>query len=312
MAQRNWVSTDTAFRLLRLIYRSRGVELASCSELTMARYKSDIDRDSDILLSIPSPDQRHEELDKLVDRGLLGRSGSLYELTVKGLSYMQSAAEKELCDRLGWKKLDLTRMRIESVVDSTLSLGVCKLRRDEPADYIKHMHLNLWGSADGIEPILFCVVDLIVIDSEAAAHHSTFSLEDILLSRPETTRFLRAIENHDEGGQPAAHIYELAQMLDLDEALGRHLVLVDDMRISPALIGKGIGPRIARKLALLLGHGGGIIVFPVNMYRIHGGMKSARGIERTIIESYFDIGMIPHRFQKDFMVADIQKLSGLP
>lgn len=251
------------------------------------------------------------EEDGLVTRQMVS-GGTAYGLTAEGLIQLQRFAERQLCAEIGVESFSIDDVRIEAAIEEGINLIGQPLAYRQPQDYIQRLRLNVWGRiGDSPEPFLVAKTRMFVIDAEAALQCGNYTLEDVLLSSEETRHYRDAILNQDVDGEPASHIYELCTMLGLDEAMGRQLSFIEDIRIAPALIGKRIGRRLARKLALRFGQGGGLVVMPVNAYGLRYDLVEGTEIYDVVTEIYNEIGWVPHPFDSRYLVADLRRISGL-
>lgn len=305
---------DLSYEVLLHIYDKGGVDLLTLPKLQSSSLFSGNTSGSNATVA-KSDDLLGDSLDSLIDSGLIVREtvdyGTAYGLTLQGLYALQQRAEHQLCDALGMPSLSVDEVRIEAAIEEG-SLKGQRLSYREAGDFLQRLKLNLWGRVgNSDEPFLIAQTNMFLADSEAALQFGAYTLEDILSTSPGAKRYVDAICNHDVDGEPAQHIYELTEMLGLEEAIGRHLAIIEEIRIAPALIGKRLGRRIARKLALRYGQGGGIVIMPVNAYGLSYDLVEGTDMYDVVTEIYTEIGLIPHPQNGRYLVGDLRKISGL-
>lgn len=235
-----------------------------------------------------------------------------YRLSPNGLAALRKHGEADFCRLYG-----VSAARAEDVIISRATfvsggLSGYSLDNRSASDFIEFAEINVWGQVKGSdEPFLLAVAQMFFIDAEAALHIGGFSLEEVIAAHPEASQYRDLLCNQDLDGEAAQHIYELTDMLDLEEAIGRQLVIMHDLRVAPAFIGKRVGWEVGRRLLTRYGVGGGIVMAPLRPYGAKGKAAdeiASRHIARTVVPAHVK----RHPFVPRALVGDIRKFSQLP
>jgi len=257
------------------------------------------------------------DFDRLADQGYiavrdLSDGHTSYRITQAGLSALRAHAEDDFCKLYG-----VSSVRAEDVsISRATFVGGClagySLDTKSARDFIEFAEVNVWGQINGSdEPFLLAVAQLYFLDAEAALHLGGFSLEEVINSHPDTSHYRELICNHSLDGEPAQSVYELTDMFELEEAIGRQVIILHDMRVHAAFIGKRIGREVAQRLILRYGLGGGLVIAPLNPYGTKG--KAAEEIvSRHLAKTSLSPHLKRHPFVPRTLVGDMRKLSRLP
>lgn len=233
------------------------------------------------------------------------------ELTHEGIRALKRGAGRDMASHLT-KQLNVSSLCIERAVENRFSVG-STLCLTDPDDFLQQCNLQIWGRLDGcLEPVLVGDATLTIIDAEAATLFGDLTLPDIIRSTPQLRAHSRAFENHDLDGELACHIYEFIDMLDLEEAAGASIILIEDIKLDPSLIGHGVGQRLIKKLMIRYGKGGGVVILPVKPYGASEASPAYQSVVEKLSQNFAQAGFGPHPFAQEYLVGSIRQVAGLP
>lgn len=243
-------------------------------------------------------------------RGHLNHDGSgqvWCRLSSKGLTQLQVINEKFLETASGLDS-DKWIMTVESVTDRHQQIS---LSYSQPKDFWHVHELTITGKLNPEQE--GCVeigrARIMILDVMSAMKLEGFELEALFRSRPNTMRYLNTLNNHNEDGEAALYVFELAEMLSLEDSTLDHIYIVDDLRLSPGLIGRRLGRTVLRRLLLRFGKGGGILMLPINPTGQDEGKHVFDFFSHRLRKHYEELGMRSHPFVPGIMVGDIAKVS---
>ena len=319
MSSRNLVELHSGPNaLLRHFYCRGGKEIRSLLKASSGK-ESDRHRTFDEDCSWGYPGECPMSFDgvqSLIDSGFVSAricgSKTICKITQKGLLDLRSRLELDLCRQHGLKSIEGKDVIIDRAIPVNPGMPGQSLRLESPAAYVEKLRLNIWGHLRGSdEPLLLAKVCMHLIDAEAALHLGGYTLADVMQADPQTHQHIKLICNYDLDGEPANHIYELTDMFGLEEAIGRQLIIVNDVRVTPALVGKGVGREIIKHLLVRYGVGGGVSIIPIAPYGVEGDAA-----DRLVLDHLSQVKMGPyivqHPFVKSALVGDTRKISRLP
>lgn len=234
-----------------------------------------------------------------------------YVMTPTGLMALRHTAERSLRDGIG-RPIEARDVQILRAVEEGASFTGTSLGQSRPSDFCERIRVNVWGQVGTRdEPVLLARATLHRMDVEAAHHVAHLPLEALFEAHPDTAVHIDLIQNHAIDGEPAQAVYELTEMLDLPEAIGRHLILMTDIHLEPAFIGMGLGREIVRRLLLRYGCGNGLVLFPLTPYAQQPGDPEFDITCECITAGVSAIGLAEHPFVANCLVGDIRAVSGI-
>jgi hypothetical protein len=311
---------DFPYKLLRYLYFQGGQEMRAVAKVPVGVTAGQIqlaDEEASCVGSSRGNTWSAAEMERLVRQRFVSAHKfadgvTAYRVTPSGLMALRMAAEDEFCRVYGSTSVSAEDVIVSRAMVVGGGLSGHSLDTRFPRNFIEQGRINVWGQVRGTdEPFLLAKAQMYFIDAEAALHLGGFTLGEVIHSHPETSQYHEMICNHALDGEPATHIYELTEMFGLEEAIGRQLIILHDLRVSPAFIGKGMGREIAKRLFMRYGVGGGLAIIPLRPYGTEGDeadQLACRHLARTSFEPY----IVQHPFVSRTLVGDIRKISRLP
>lgn len=271
--------------------------------------------------SCDAPGSEASSLPALVESGLVrvkdgeGIHRQRFELTHSGIRVLRS--EPCVCPN-GDEGHDLTgcadsifeELQIESATESCRRDAFPLCFECDSALWAAHK-LKIWGRHPCVqEPILIGEADITVVEAESATCFGRKDLDSLLGNVPRMKQHLDAF--HGTDGKVVQNIYELAEHLELQEAIGSNIIVLQDLRVEPSLVGGGIGTKVLGRLMARYGKGGGVLLVPLQPYGAPKGSDEHADAVARIAESMLASGLIPHPYVDGYMVGCIRKVAGLP
>jgi hypothetical protein len=233
------------------------------------------------------------------------------ELTPEGIKALRRGAGREMTSHLS-KQINVRSLRIERAVENRFSVGN-SLGLSDPGDFLQRCNLQIWGKLDGHhDPVLVGSATLTIMDAESATLLGDLTLPEMVTSLPQLRAHSRAFENHDLDGELACHIYEFVDMLDLPEAAGANIILIEDLKVDPSFMGHGVGLRIIKKLMVRYGKGGGVVILPIQPYGASETSPAFESVVEKLNLHFAEAGFGPHPFAQEYLVGSIRQVAGLP
>ena len=238
------------------------------------------------------------------------KTGEPELLKGRGFTALERLRGKSLRKSYGMLKLSGSDVTIESVVPDTFSLASESIKVRDPRYFVRTHSLRVWGRIrKSDEPYILAKVKMHLVNADGAVRIGGFGLGEVLASHKGAKSFVDAICNHDEDGEPCSNIYELTEILDLPEAAGPHLMLIENIHLSP-LVGKiELIPRLLKKLSIHYAPGGGVAL----MQSKGNGVVSKMGGKPLVFlgpkASSEETGLDEHPYDKGFQVGDLGKIA---
>lgn len=237
-------------------------------------------------------------------------TGRLKLLNGRGSSNLERLRGKSLRKSYGMLKLSGNDVTIESVATDTFPLVSESLKISDPRYFVRTHRLRVWGRIrKSDEPYTLAKVKMHLVNADGAVRIGGFGLGDVLASHKGANSFVDAICNHDEDGEPCSNIYELTEILDLPEAAGPHLMLIENIQLSPLFGKMELIPRLLKKLSIHYAPGGGVVMMRPNSNHVQSKMGSKPLVLFDSKTSVEKTGLESHPYDKDFQVGDLGKIA---
>lgn len=248
----------------------------------------------------------------LVQQLPAGREGEVcIQLTSKGLALLQAVSENALIpekkDVLDPLDINIVSAHLRRDPSSTV-----KLKAENARDYWESVPLTVFatiGDQEVLHPV--AKADLLVLDAEAALYDGNLSLKELFDAHAQARDHLEAICDVSYDSDFPTHCYELAEHIGIPEAIGRNIVIINELSVIPGLIGKGVGRRTVTKLLRRYGRGGGIVIMPVAMTTPISPHQDTTAAVQRISRKYLEHGFKKHPRLSSYFVGDINVCAGL-